>query len=290
MRMIIQKLVPAIVIAGGVLVVQPGLAVAAPTVTFLGGSLAVFVSPTSNLAIGCTAGGQVTVNGTTASPAVPCAAVTEIRAKVRTSTTPVANVVDMRGVTPAAFPSVTWTEIISRNGKDTVYGTAGPDVIYASGSVTAGDGSDNIYSTDSTVSSVLRGGAGNDYINGADGARDTLEGGAGDDEMFGGRVGTDTLLGGDGNDSLNVSGTNSRYEGGKGDDSFGIWLVGEGTYGNGATLYGGAGTDTLRDSAGDACGSVAAPGGIGSVITLSCPGGWAITVSTSGVEVNLFQV
>jgi Ca2+-binding RTX toxin-like protein len=147
-------------------------------------------------------------------------------------------------------------------------------------------GNDFIWANDPSVPSVLRGGGGNDNLSGSDRAADTLKGGPGDDYLDGGWLGTDYGIGGGGNDSFLVSGSNSRYEGGTGNDTFRLWdYLSEG---NGATIYGGDGTDTFGNDL-FGCRSASSPGGIGTQITVTCPR-YTVTVSTSSLETNLFPV
>jgi Ca2+-binding RTX toxin-like protein len=91
----------------------------------------------------------------------------------------------------------------------------------------------------------LDGGAGNDYVAGANNA-DILAGGDGDDEVYGlggddnitGGEGNDDLYGGDGNDLIDAGNGNDYVEGGNGNDGI--------TGGNGDdVLYGDAGNDNL---------------------------------------------
>jgi hypothetical protein len=294
MRPAIRRIAPTALLLGAAISIQPSLATAVDLgVSMVNGRLSVLVATDSNLILACSAAGQVTLNGVTTSPIVACADVTEIVAKVRTDATPVRNTVDLRGVTQAAFPMLSLTYMISQTGKDTFFGTEISDRIYGVGSISAGGGDDVIIATSAAVSSVLRGGTGNDNIYGSDGTSDTLKGGPRNDYLFPGRSGTDVALGGDGDDVLMITGSNSRFEGGNGDDKFSIWELSQKPFfatpvGNGAAIYGGSGTDTLWNSTDTGCSGAVAPGGIASQFVLSCTTGWTIVVSVDGVESNLF--
>ena len=84
----------------------------------------------------------------------------------------------------------------------------------------------------------VRGGSGNDVINGSQSA-DTLDGGPGNDTIYG-KAGDDSLLGGAGNDLLNGGDGNDTIRGGPGDD---VLDGGLGT----DLLDGGPGTNVIND-------------------------------------------
>ncbi len=73
----------------------------------------------------------------------------------------------------------------------------------------------------------------------------TLLGGNGDDSLSGGTVNNSMLLGGSGNDSLTTSGQGASLSGGEGDDTL---LASSGA--GGATLSGGSGSDYIESSSG----------------------------------------
>lgn len=116
-----------------------------------------------------------------------------------------------------------------------------------------GDGDDTIIATNAATTS-LRGGEGNNHIEGS-GGLDYLTSGAGDDVMIGGGGndtlisvgGTDLLIGGDGNDHISDASTAfgdgfTTIDAGAGDDTIMAYRP-EGS------VDGGAGTDTLDLSA-----------------------------------------
>ena len=104
-------------------------------------------------------------------------------------------------------------------------------------------GNDFIQGTDKN-SNWIFGHEGNDYIHGSATFKDYLNGGNGDDKIFG-YGGNDKLIGGDGDDDLLGGDGNDRLLGGAGDDLLqggdgnDILLAGRGSN----TYYGGAGAD-----------------------------------------------
>jgi Ca2+-binding RTX toxin-like protein len=127
---------------------------------------------------------------------------------------------------------------------------------------------------------VLDGGAGDDYVEGANNA-DILTGGSGNDKVIGnggddnisGGTGNDKLYGGDGNDLIDGGDDSDYVEGGNGNDGITGGLGNEVLYGNAGNdnldggdgndqlwggdgndwSAGGAGDDTIRSEAGDDC-------------------------------------
>ena len=98
-----------------------------------------------------------------------------------------------------------------------------------------GDGGDNLDTYDLGATTTLDAdmGAGNDLVQGSQGA-DTIDGGAGNDDVIG-RPGNDTLDGGDGDDRVLGDDGNDALDGGVGTDR----------------LYGGYGDDTQHGGDGD---------------------------------------
>jgi Ca2+-binding RTX toxin-like protein len=288
MRTTLQRLVPAGLLIGVILTGQPHMAKAADEVTVGQGGVSVQVDETSNVVLACSAQAELTFNGAVTSPTVSCASLVAISVTIRVGPIPARNVVDLRAVTTAAFPLMRSTKIVSRSGKDTIYGSDFSDVIKASGSVNGGAGDDQITSTDPSVPSVLRGEAGADDIKG-NASTDIIKGGPGNDTLWGTAGGTDTVLGGEGNDRLFLGGVNSRLEGGAGDDEFILEIANADKLGTAGTLNGGAGNDTLKhwSTPQTGCTYVTSPGGIGAQTVVSCPVmGWSISFSSASIETN----
>lgn len=156
---------------------------------------------------------------------------------------------------------------VTRNGASATFAAAGITGI----EVFAHDGDDAItLGPGIALGAYVDAGAGNDYLQGGDGA-DTLTSGAGKDRAFGGvgddrltgngghdklygEAGKDRLYGGDGNDTLDGGSSSDRFWGDAGNNT----AFGQGGddyfYArNGAadTLYGGVGTDHAQVDAGD---------------------------------------
>ncbi|SFF97584.1 Hemolysin-type calcium-binding repeat-containing protein, partial [Roseobacter denitrificans OCh 114] len=133
--------------------------------------------------------------------------------------------------------------IISGNGSDELFGTAGEN------EMTGGGGNDRILGFDGDDD--LFGGLGNDILNGGNG-NDDLEGGDGNDIMYGG-AGNDEMEGGDGDDLLIGNDGNDRMEGGLGNDMFrggtGVDII-DGDEGD-DEAFGGDGNDILRGGDGN---------------------------------------
>lgn len=171
------------------------------------------------------------------------------------------NVIDLSGITTAAFSSSVEIIVDGGDGDDTLTGSAdigatlngndGADVITGGAAgdllnggngmdvlsgglgvdtINGGDGADAINGDED--GDVLNGGSGNDTINGNDG-NDLVDGGAGTDSLLGG-LGDDTLDGGSNNDSVFGEDGNDSLIGNTGND----------------LLEGGAGNDTLLGNAG----------------------------------------
>jgi Ca2+-binding RTX toxin-like protein len=180
------------------------------------------------------------------------------------------NVVDVSGVTLAAFTNLTSLTVDGGDGDDTITGS----VSFAT-SINGGDGRDTI--TGGSAADTLNGndgddsisaGAGNDIVNAGDG-QDFVSGGDGEDSIFGeagddtlnGDGGFDSISGGDGNDVVFAGADNDTVSGGLGDDTINgqggndlmagdagdDLLIGEG---GADTMSGGDGNDTLNGSAG----------------------------------------
>lgn len=191
------------------------------------GELHISSNAADAIAVG-TVNGEVTVNG--AGVGVSAASVREldINGSAR------ANLIDLSGVTAAAFTSLLEVEIDGYSGNDTIIGSEFND------DINGGAGSDHI-----------DGGVGNDSIRGSAG-RDSITGGAGDDVLNGG-PGRDDVLGGAGNDSLNGQGGGDILNGESGDDSlFGASGSDDLNGGTGSdALNGASGSDSLLGGDGD---------------------------------------
>jgi len=151
------------------------------------------------------------------------------------------------------YSGLTGIRVLALGGNDTVRLVG----LTASTLVRGGDGNDNIDGTGVCVAHLelygdagnddLRGGAASDYLSGGDG-NDVLRGGAGNDWILGG-AGKDTLFGDDGNDVLSGGDGDDVLKGGAGDD----WLVrGPGN----DNLDGGAGANHIVDYAAFLAGAV----------------------------------
>lgn len=125
-------------------------------------------------------------------------------------------------------PTCGGTKATIVSNASTVMGTAGRDVIVATGSsgqrILSGGGNDLICGS-AAVDFVVAGdgddmifaGAGNDVVDGGNG-NDTIDGGVGNDILSGG-IGNDTLAGGAGNDTVSGNAGADRVHGGGGSDS-----------------------------------------------------------------------
>lgn len=144
------------------------------------------------------------------------------------------DLVDLSGVTPAAFTNLTGSTIRGGAGDDTLIGSAFADVIRA------GRGNDSVL-----------GGDGDDLLSGATG-KDTLLGGNGDDRLFGGR-GRDSLNGQAGDDVLKGQGGNDLLIGARGNDSLFGGAGNDRIFGGGGRdlLDGGTGNDVLKGQRGN---------------------------------------
>lgn len=147
-------------------------------------------------------------------------------------------------------------------GNDIIYGLGGDDTIYALGGddyIEGGDGSDVVYGDDVisansfTIASVfvaqakkgkdrIKGGRGNDRLFGGDDA-DQLEGGEGNDQIDAGE-GNDTSSGDSGSDSITSGPGSDESQGGDGDDQ-----ISGGTGDD--TLSGGNGSDDIDGETGE---------------------------------------
>jgi Ca2+-binding RTX toxin-like protein len=130
-----------------------------------------------------------------------------------------ANTIDLRGINPADFVSLTQISVSAGGGHDRVFGSAFGEVIAGA------DGND-----------LIQGGAGNDTLHGQIG-NDILHGQVGNDLMYGG-VGNDVMYGGVGNDKLYGHAGNDRLYGQTGNDQI---FAGPGL----DTISGGPGFDTV---------------------------------------------
>ena len=154
--------------------------------------------------------------------------------------------------------------IFGGSGMDRLYGDAGDDTIRlgTGGEAYGGIGNDEIWGGYGTGTTLIDGGAGNDYIYDyyytlAEYSTDTFLGGVGDDTILGyhgtnfidggagndhlsGGVDDDTILGGDGDDYItDKGGTNNTIDGGSGND-----VIRNGGLG-GAAINAGDGDDTV---------------------------------------------
>ncbi|MFV0291784.1 MAG: calcium-binding protein [Paracoccus sp. (in: a-proteobacteria)] len=134
------------------------------------------------------------------------------------------------------YESYKGEETVTLQGNTTSHTYTGSD---AAEEITANRGGDH-----------LKGGGGDDYIDGFMGA-DTINGGAGDDRLQGGK-GFDSVNGGAGDDTISSGSDNDTVYGGAGDDviyggSEDDYLSGDG--GN-DYLFGGRGADTLLGGTG----------------------------------------
>jgi Ca2+-binding RTX toxin-like protein len=135
-----------------------------------------------------------------------------------------------------------------------VNGGAGDDFIDGADGVTANADSIQGLGGNDTIlglggNDTIRGGTGNDSIDGGSGI-DSIFGDDGDDTLLGGTDNTsDSLFGGAGNDVLAGGDGVDRLDGGDGNDLF---LEGNGTAQGADSIFGGAGIDTVDYSASSA--------------------------------------
>jgi Ca2+-binding RTX toxin-like protein len=135
----------------------------------------------------------------------------------------------------------------TRDGADTLLGSAGADMIEGRGGddiISGRAGNDRLYGEDGNDSltggdgdDLLVGGTGNDSLAGGDGT-DTLNGGDGDDTLMGGETAADlrdVIYGGEGQDLIDGGYGNDELRGDGGND----------------TITGGAGVDTIIGGNGD---------------------------------------
>jgi Ca2+-binding RTX toxin-like protein len=118
-----------------------------------------------------------------------------------TATGEFANTIDLTGITPADFVSLTQLAVDTGGGNDTVRGSVFGDVLFGNGgndTIYGGMGNDKLYG--SMGDDRLYGGKGNDWMYGGKG-NDWLFGQAGND-MLVGQAGADTFSGGLGNDTI----------------------------------------------------------------------------------------
>jgi len=164
-----------------------------PTVTAVGPSsdFQITIDAGEKVEIGRTDNGKlrVTVDGEDLSVQQ---AASSIKKLTITATGDFANIIDLRGIRPADFVSLTQVTVVSGGGNDTVYGSAFADTI------AGGAGNDALYGGGGN--DLVAGAAGNDRLYGAAG-NDRLIGGAGNDVFYGG-PGADILSGGPGTDTF----------------------------------------------------------------------------------------
>jgi len=165
-------------------------------IEFEAGELEVSTAGADDIAVSSSAdGSDVLVNGN--STGVSPADVSKLEVKGGVGN----NIIDVSGVTDAVFTNLLTIELKGAAGDDTLVGS-------------------------DDFSEDLRGGSGNDSLEGGDGddslrgdsGNDTLVGGDGDDTMSG-YTGNDSLDGGSGDDTLGAGGGNDDIIGGDGDDS-----------------------------------------------------------------------
>jgi len=168
---------------------------------------------------------------------------------------------------------------------------AGNDTLTSSGFPGAGN------------SVVIRGGAGNDILNGSTGTdnleggdgADIIRGGAGSDHLDGGK-GDDQILGGKGSDIIHGGSGDDRIDGGKGHDRIYGQQGNDSIYGGSGdyndAIYGGAGDDALSGGRGDdflhgGSGADTVNGGSGSDVVIG--GSGADVVTASGFLNQIYQ-
>jgi len=144
------------------------------------------------------------------------------------------DLIDLSGVTRAAFPNLTSVDIDAGAGDDVILGSEVDDTIQA------GDGDDDIDSGDGN--DVIDAGPGDDTVCAGDGD-DEVHGGDGDDRICAG-AGNDLVFGDDGNDRISGDEGDDVLFGGDGDDGL------AGNQGD-DEVHGDAGNDIVLGDEGD---------------------------------------
>ncbi|HID24275.1 MAG TPA: calcium-binding protein, partial [Planctomycetaceae bacterium] len=148
------------------------------------GTLSITLTAGAELAVTDVSGAvQVLVNGS-ADPAISGVASADVQ-KIQILGSDGNDVVDLRGVTAAAFTNLATVNVDTAVGDDTVWGSELADSIFVSAGndwVDGGPGNDWI--TDLVGNDTLLGGPGDDYVFGA-GGDDSVDGGAGNDYVSG---------------------------------------------------------------------------------------------------------
>jgi VCBS repeat-containing protein len=222
------------------------------TISFAGGVLTIGTTAGDSIAVSSDGGGNVvvTVEGVadTSFGSIAASSVTGLVVNGGTG----ANLIDLTGVTTAAFTSLTSVNVDAGAGDDTVFGSQFNDNFVGN--------LGNDYLTGAFGDDSLDGSAGNDSILGGAG-RDSITGGIGNDTLKGqggadmivaddgddyvdGGVGNDTLNSGAGNDLLLGNDGNDRFVAGAGQDTL------SGGLGN-DILNGQGGADLIAGDAGD---------------------------------------
>lgn len=235
----------------------------------VGTDLTLFVDDGDDVAVqsDATTGSVVVLaNGTPSAtvPTVQSSSLTGLRVRAGDDS----SVIDLSGVTAAAFSGLTTTGSITveaGDGDDTITGSAdfGESLLGEDGndSIVGSDGNDTIDGGDGD--DMLFGDVGNDSITGDDG-NDTIDGGDGDDniasedgaDVVTGGAGMDTIDSGQGNDNVDAGDGNDTVNGMSGRDT----IIG----GLGAdSILGGSGNDSI--SGGDGNDTVDAQGGADTV-------------------------
>lgn len=240
------------------------------TSLFVGGELQVLSDGPDDIVIDADPGTglvRVTVNGAadTTLPAIQPSIVQAISVVGSDSD----NVIDVSGVTAAAFPYV--DAITSLGVQISVDGDDGNDTITGSldlgGTLNGGNGADTITGMDGADSidggdgaDLITAGAGNDTIDGNDG-RDIIDSGAGNDlvdagngaDSVTGDTGNDTINSGDGADTVDGGDGNDLINGMSGEDSLNGGVGTDSIFGGSENdvLDGGDGNDFLNGQAGD---------------------------------------
>ncbi len=225
------------------------------TASFTAGVLSVSSNNTGMISIdeSPTVPGQVRVqsaNGDVASLlGVAAANVTSITVSLGDAN----NSVDLTGLTPAVFSTLTAITVTTGEGDDRVTGPANFGI-----SVIAGEGNDTIVG--GSLADRINGGDGSDSITGGAGA-DTLLGLGGADTIFGqdggdsldGGSGADLLDAGSGNDVVIGGSENDTLDGGDGDDILQADAGNDRVFGQAGSdvVTGGSGRDTIDGGSGN---------------------------------------